>query len=164
MAENCSHNCGSCSQNCSDRIIEKKKPLPSSHIGKIIGVLSGKGGVGKSMVSSLLAVELSKKGYKVGIMDAEITGPSIPKMFRVDSEIMGDNQGIYPNLSNEYCIKIVSVNMMLETEDTPVLWRGPVISSMVDQFSITLLSICLQEQAMSLYQYCRIFRLMDWSW
>ena len=134
MAENCSHNCGSCSQNCGDRIIEKKKPLPSTHINKIIGVLSGKGGVGKSMVSSLLAVELAKKGYKVGIMDADITGPSIPKMFRVDSEIMGDNQGIYPNLSNEYCIKIVSVNMMLETEDTPVLWRGPVISSMVDQF------------------------------
>ena len=134
MAENCSHNCGSCSQNCGDRIIEKKKPLPSTHINKIIGVLSGNGGVGKSMVSSLLAVELAKKGYKVGIMDADITGPSIPKMFRVDSEIMGDNQGIYPNLSNEYCIKIVSVNMMLETEDTPVLWRGPVISSMVDQF------------------------------
>lgn len=134
MSETCNHDCSNCSANCSDRQIEKKTPLPTTKIKKIIGVLSGKGGVGKSMVSSLLAVELAKKGYKVGIMDADITGPSIPKMFHIEGEAMGDNNGIYPNLSNEYGIKIVSVNMMLESEDTPVLWRGPIISGMVDQF------------------------------
>ena len=79
----CTHDCSSCGKSCSERVIEKKQPLPSTKIKKIIAVLSGKGGVGKSMVSSLVAVELAKKGYKVGIMDADITGPSIPKMFNL---------------------------------------------------------------------------------
>ena len=130
----CTHDCSSCGKSCSERVIEKKQPLPSTKIKKIIAVLSGKGGVGKSMVSSLVAVELAKKGYKVGIMDADITGPSIPKMFNLSGEAMGDENGIYPNLSSKYQIKIVSVNMLLETEETPVLWRGPIIAGMVGQF------------------------------
>ena len=135
MAENtCNHECSGCAQNCSQNTIQKKEPLPSTHIKKIIGVLSGKGGVGKSMVSSLLAVSLAKKGYKVGIMDADITGPSIPRMFDLKGEAYGDENGIFPLLSEKYQIKIVSVNMMLESEDTPVLWRGPIVSGMVDQF------------------------------
>ena len=135
MAENtCNHECSGCAQNCSQNTIQKKEPLPNTHIKKIIGVLSGKGGVGKSMVSSLLAVSLAKKGYKVGIMDADITGPSIPRMFDLKGEAYGDENGIFPLLSEKYQIKIVSVNMMLESEDTPVLWRGPIVSGMVDQF------------------------------
>lgn len=130
----CTHDCSSCNKSCSERVVEKKQPLPSTKIKKIIAVLSGKGGVGKSMVSSLVAVELAKKGYKVGIMDADITGPSIPKMFNLSGEAMGDEMGIYPNTSSKYQIKIVSVNMLLETEETPVLWRGPIIAGMVGQF------------------------------
>lgn len=134
MAE-CDHNCANCQEaNCAERKIKKKTPLPGVEIKKIIGVLSGKGGVGKSMVSALLAIDLAKKGYKVGIMDADITGPSIPKMFSVEDSALGDEGGIFPNLSLDYGIKIISVNLLLETEDTPVLWRGPILSNMVDQF------------------------------
>lgn len=134
MAENCNHDCSSCAQNCSENQHVKKEPLPTTSIGKIIGVLSGKGGVGKSMVSSLLAVSLAKLGKKVGIMDADITGPSIPRIFGVTGEAYGDEGGIYPLTSSRYGIKIVSVNSMLESEDTPVLWRGPIVSGMVNQF------------------------------
>lgn len=134
MSQSCSHDCGSCAQKCSERVMPKKQPLPSTHIKKIVAVLSGKGGVGKSMVSSLIAVELAKKGYKVGIMDADITGPSIPKMFGLKGESMGDEGGIFPILTERYAIETVSVNSMLATEDTPVLWRGPIIAGMVGQF------------------------------
>lgn len=134
MSENCNHDCSNCNENCNSRQIEPKVPLEDTKINKIVGVLSGKGGVGKSMVSSLLAVELAKKGYKVGIMDADITGPSIPKMFDMHEPAYGDEKGVFPNLSNKYGIKILSINMMLESEDTPVLWRGPIIGGMVTQF------------------------------
>lgn len=134
MSESCNHDCSSCSENCSSREIVKKVPLQDTKINKIIGVLSGKGGVGKTMVSSLLAVELAKKGYKVGIMDADITGPSIPKMFNMQDPALGDEQGVFPNHSSKYQIKVLSVNMMLESEETPVLWRGPIIGGLVDQF------------------------------
>ena len=134
MSETCDHNCANCSQSCSERVIEKKKPLESTHIKKIIAVVSGKGGVGKSMVTSLLAVELAKKGYHVGIMDSDITGPSIPRIFGLKGEAMGDEGGIFPILTDKYGIEVVSVNMMLESEETPVLWRGPIIAGMVDQF------------------------------
>ena len=128
----CSHNCGSCGQSCDSRV-EVCKPLNDVNIKKIIGVLSGKGGVGKSMVSSLLAVELARKGYKVGIMDADITGPSIAKIFGMNKPLFGDDEGIIPH-ETSLGIKLVSINMMLESEDTPVLWRGPVIGSVVRQF------------------------------
>ena len=134
MAESCTHDCNTCGQSCSERVIQKKQPLPSTHIKKIIAVLSGKGGVGKSTVSSLIAVELAKKGYHVGIMDADITGPSIPKMFGLKGESMGDEGGIFPITTEKYGIETVSINSMLESEDTPVLWRGPIIAGMVDQF------------------------------
>lgn len=134
MSNTCNSDCSTCSENCSSRQVAKKVPLEDTKIHKIIGVLSGKGGVGKSMVSSILAVELAKKGYRVGIMDADITGPSIPKMFNMLEPAYGDEKGVFPNLSLKYQIKVLSINMMLESEDTPVLWRGPIIGGMVSQF------------------------------
>ena len=129
--QGCTHDCSSCSQNCGERV--EIKPTEDTKIKKIIGVLSGKGGVGKSMVSSLLAIELAEKGYKVGIMDADITGPSIPKMFGLKTQLYGDEQGIFPATST-LGIKIVSINMMLENEDVPVLWRGPILGGIIRQF------------------------------
>ena len=127
----CNHDCSNCSQECDQR--EEIKPTDDTKISKIIGVLSGKGGVGKSMVSSLLAVELAQKGYKVGIMDADITGPSIPKMFGLKTQLFGDEKGIFPATST-LGIKVVSINMMLEDEDVPVLWRGPILGGVIKQF------------------------------
>lgn len=130
-------NCKSCAAatNCGDKVVEAKKPLPSTKIRKIIGVLSGKGGVGKSMVSSLIAISLSKKGYKVGILDGDITGPSIGKMFGLENrEIYGDETGIVPLLSPFLNIEIVSMNMLLDSDENPCLWRGPIVGNMVKQF------------------------------
>ena len=129
--EGCNHDCASCSKDCGERV--EIKPTDDTKITKIIGVLSGKGGVGKSMVSSLLAVELAEKGYKVGIMDADITGPSIPKMFGLNKQLFGDEKGIFPAVST-LGIKVVSINMMLENEDVPVLWRGPILGGIIRQF------------------------------
>lgn len=127
----CNMNCGSCSQDCAQRI--EIKPTDDTVIKKIVGVLSGKGGVGKSMVSSLLAVELAEKGYKVGILDADITGPSIPKMFNLHNQLMGDEKGIFPAVTT-LGIKVISINMMLENEEDPVLWRGPLLGNLIKQF------------------------------
>ncbi len=127
----CTHDCSSCGHSCGERI--EIVPTSDTHIKKIVGVLSGKGGVGKSMVSSLLAVELAQKGYKVGIMDADITGPSIPKMFNLNSQLYGDEIGIFPAVS-QLGIEVVSVNMMVEKEDTPLLWRGPILGGVIRQF------------------------------
>ena len=130
--EECGHDCSNCDKDCNHKI-EKAVPLADTKIKKIIGVLSGKGGVGKSLVSSMLAIELTRQGYKVGIMDADITGPSIQKVFGLNEQLVGDETGIFP-LETKLGIKAVSVNMMLQTEDTPVLWRGPIIGGMVTQF------------------------------
>ncbi len=129
----CNHNCSSCGQDCSSRTQEPIVPTSDTKIKKIIGVLSGKGGVGKSMVSSLLAIELAEKGYKVGIMDADITGPSIPKMFGLHNQLYGDEEGIFPAVTT-LGIKVVSINMMLENEDDAVLWRGPILGGLIKQF------------------------------
>ena len=104
-----------------------------SNIKPVIGVVSGKGGVGKSFVTSSLAVQMAKAGYKVGILDADITGPSIPKMFGAHGQLVGDEKGMYPYETKEG-IKIVSINLLMEDEEAPVVWRGPVIAGAVKQF------------------------------
>ena len=129
----CNGNCSSCSQNCASRTQEQILPTADTKINKIVGVLSGKGGVGKSMVSSLLAVELAEAGYHVGIMDADITGPSIPKMFGLNDKLYDDEEGIFPAVTT-LGIKVVSINMMLENEDDAVLWRGPILGNLIKQF------------------------------
>lgn len=137
MSENksCSGNCASCSSNCSSRkpesLIEPTGEF--NNIKNVIAVVSGKGGVGKSMVTSMLAVELRRKGYNVGILDADITGPSIPKSFGIKTKAMQNEIGILP-AETETGIKVISVNMMLKETDAPVIWRGPVIAGAVKQF------------------------------
>ena len=136
MAENeCTHNCDTCSANCSSREAESMlaKANPHSRVKKVIGVVSGKGGVGKSMVTSLLAVTMSKKGYKCGILDADITGPSIPKAFGVKDKIMSNGEAMLPVYS-EGGVPIISINLLLQNETDPVVWRGPVIANTVKQF------------------------------
>ena len=125
-----SESCAGCSSNNRMRY----EPMNSrSQINKVIAVMSGKGGVGKSLVTSSLAAKLKKKGYKVGILDADITGPSIPKMFGLNETANGDGNGLYP-VETGSGIKVMSVNLLLEDEEEPVIWRGPVISSVVKQF------------------------------
>ncbi len=131
----CNHDCSSCSSNCSERDPKSfiEKPHPDSNIKKVIGVVSGKGGVGKSMVTDLLAVAFSRKGYHCGIMDADITGPSIPKAFGITEKAMGNATTIFPVKSKKN-IDIMSINLLLENETDPVIWRGPVIAGTVKQF------------------------------
>ncbi len=135
MTENCTHDCSTCKENCSSRDkTSMLEPLnANSSVKKVIGIVSGKGGVGKSMVTSLLASLISRKGYKVGILDADITGPSIPKAFGVHGTITGYDNQMIPKISHSG-IKIMSANLLLEKEDTPVIWRGPVIAGAVKQF------------------------------
>ena len=128
----CTHDCSTCANKC-EHEIKPVVPTNDTHIKKIIAVLSGKGGVGKSMVTSLLAVELARSGKKVGIMDGDITGPSIPKMFGLNQELLGDEEGIYP-AESRLGIKAVSINMMLENDEDPVLWRGPILAGVISQF------------------------------
>ena len=137
QAENCTHNCESCSENCSSR---KKSPsdfLEAPHrlskIKKVIGVASGKGGVGKSIVTSMLAVELNRRGYKTAILDADITGPSIPKAFGVHERAQATDDGLLPRRTKTG-IDIMSINLLLDSETSPVIWRGPVIGGVVKQF------------------------------
>lgn len=133
---NCNHDCGSCSQSCSDRTNSESfliKSHKDSNIKKIIGVVSGKGGVGKSLVTSLLATAMSRKGFNVGVLDADITGPSMTKVFGITDKAQGTQDAIYPCVS-EGGIQVMSVNMLLDTDETPVIWRGPVIAGMVKQF------------------------------
>ena len=131
MAE-CDHNCANCSSKCEGA--PKYFNLNEySHIKHIVGVVSGKGGVGKSATTTLLACELAKEGYKVGILDADITGPSIPKSFGINSGLSGNQNLMFPQIS-KLGIKIVSINLLLEHQDDPVLWRGPVVGSAIKQF------------------------------
>ena len=129
----------SCTQeSCANCASRAKKPVyealnGSSKIKKVIAVVSGKGGVGKSFVTSSLATELAGKGHKVGILDADITGPSIPKMFGLNKRAVGNEQGILP-IETKNGITVMSVNVLLDSDDTPVLWRGPVIAGAVKQF------------------------------
>ncbi len=134
MSENCSQNCESCSQDCADRKVDFREKLhEKSSVKKVIGVVSGKGGVGKSMVTSLSAVAMNKAGYRTAILDADITGPSIPKAFGIRDKAVGSEEGIYPQttLTN---IDVMSINLLLENDTDPVVWRGPIIAGTVKQF------------------------------
>ncbi len=127
----CDHNCDSCKEKCDAPRVEKTHAL--SNIKRVIAVVSGKGGVGKSSVTALLSVAMRKKGYKCAILDADITGASIPKMFGIKGGVDGDESGIYPAVSNAGT-RIISANLLLEHETDPVIWRGPIIAGMVKQF------------------------------
>ena len=135
MSENCTHDCSSCSSNCASRKKESflKEPHKKSSIKKVIGVVSGKGGVGKSLTTALLASFAQKKGMSVGIMDADITGPSIPKMFGVNEHATGSAEGIDTVLTPSG-MQLMSMNLLLDDETSPVIWRGMVISGTVMQF------------------------------
>ena len=125
--------CEGCPSNKGGNGIPKEPMNQFSNVKKVIGVVSGKGGVGKSFVTASLACAMKKAGYQVGIMDADITGPSIPKMLGVHGQIVGDERGMIP-MEAENGIKVMSVNLLLDHEEDPVIWRGPVIASAVKQF------------------------------
>lgn len=136
MSEGCTHDCSSCSENCSSRQ-EKESLLESlnvnSSIKKVIGVVSGKGGVGKSMVTSMLASIMARRGHRTCILDADITGPSIPKVLGIEGRAKATEEYIIPSLSKGG-IEVMSVNLLLNEQTAPVLWRGPVIAGAVKQF------------------------------
>jgi len=137
MSETCTHDCSSCSANCSSRQSDPQsfieKPHELSDIKKVIAVVSGKGGVGKTLVTSMMAVNMRRRGHQVGIMDADVTGPSIPKAFGVYEKAEGSEDGIFP-LPTTTGIRTISVNNLLENDSDPVLWRGPIIAGLVKQF------------------------------
>lgn len=136
MSENCTHDCASCSSECASRtapqsFLEELHPMAS--VKKVIGIVSGKGGVGKSLVTSALAVLLQRKGFTAGILDADITGPSIPKAFGLHEKARAIETGILPSVTKTG-IEVMSLNLLLENETDPVVWRGPVIAGTVKQF------------------------------
>jgi len=136
MSENCSEDCNTCGDTCGERtdptdFSEKLNELSS--VKKVIGVVSGKGGVGKSLVTSMLAVAMNRKGYRTAILDADITGPSIPTTFGLKEKAAGSELGIFP-VTSKTGIEIMSINFLLEHESDPVVWRGPVIAGTVKQF------------------------------
>ena len=132
MAE-CSHDCSTCSQKCSkESMIEPQNK--ASNVKRVIGIVSGKGGVGKSLVTSMLAVTMQRRGYKTAILDADITGPSIPKSFGLKcGSVEGTDIGMFPP-KTKTGIEVMSVNLLMDEETKPVVWRGPVIAGTVKQF------------------------------
>ena len=136
MSESCNHNCSECGKDCSSRQDPQsllEKPHELTRVKKIIGIVSGKGGVGKSMITSLLAVSMQRRGLSTAILDADITGPSIPKAFGIKDRPDGSDIGLFP-VKSKLGTKIMSVNLLLENETDPVIWRGPVIAGTVKQF------------------------------
>lgn len=134
MQQECTHDCETCSRSCAERTTDfRAKPNELSHIRKIYAVVSGKGGVGKSLVTSLLAVQLQRKGLQTAILDADVTGPSIPKAFGLREKAMGNGVGILP-VKTQAGISVMSLNLLLENDTDPVIWRGPVIAGTVQQF------------------------------
>ena len=133
----CTHDCSTCSENCRSRESKPEdfiaKPHEMSSIKKVIGVVSGKGGVGKSLVTSLMAVTLNRRGAHTAILDADITGPSIPKAFGIKQKAMGNDFGLIP-VKTKTGIDVMSINLLLQDEDAPVVWRGPIIANAVKQF------------------------------
>ena len=136
-AEECTHDCSTCSANCSSRESKNESFLAAanknSRVKKVIGVVSGKGGVGKSFVTVNLATQMQKKGYQCAILDADITGPSIPKALGVKGPARGNDDGIWP-IESKKGIRVMSINLLLDEEESPVIWRGPVIAGTVKQF------------------------------
>lgn len=135
MAE-CSHDCGSCGEDCPSKKGPKdfiEKLNDASSVKKVIGVVSGKGGVGKSMVTSILAVLFNRRGYKTAVLDADVTGPSIPKAFGIKEKAKGCDFGLLP-VTTKTGIDVMSVNLLLPNETDPVVWRGPIIAGTVKQF------------------------------
>ena len=139
MSEQCTHNCETCGVDCASRSSAQKQQdfkvnaHPLSNIKKVIAVVSGKGGVGKSLVTSLLAVNMNRAGKHSAILDADITGPSIPKLFGIHEKALGNEDGILP-CKSKTGIDIMSINLLLENDTDPVVWRGPVIAGTVKQF------------------------------
>ncbi len=134
MSENCSHDCSSCGESCEERENDfTAKPHALSNVKKVIGVVSGKGGVGKSLVTCLLAVSAKRRGLSVGILDADITGPSIPKAFGLKEKAFAIEEGILP-VRSKLGVDIMSLNLLLEHDTDPVVWRGPIIAGTVKQF------------------------------
>ena len=135
MSENCTHDCSTCGESCAEREPESLlKPLRAgSRVDKVIAVVSGKGGVGKSLVTSLLACEMQRRGHQAAVLDADITGPSIPQAFGIHSGAIGGEDFIYANRSKTG-IEMMSINLLLPNETDPVVWRGPVIAGAVTQF------------------------------
>ena len=138
LSEECTHDCSSCQADCADRdnndpdrFIEKLND--GSRVRKVIGIISGKGGVGKSLVAGLLASKLSAKGFSTAVLDADITGPSVPRMFGITGRAQAVPEGILPSKTPSG-IEIISINLMLENPTDPVIWRGPVIAGAVKQF------------------------------
>lgn len=137
MSETCSNNCSSCAEDCADRKGEKtdfrEKPHELSSIKKVIGIVSGKGGVGKSIVTSMLAVTMNRMGCHSAILDSDITGPSIPKAFGIKEKATGSEAGLFP-VKSKTGIDIMSINLLLENDTDPVIWRGPILANTVKQF------------------------------
>ena len=136
MSEECTHDCSSCKSDCGERRDPKsflQEPHEMSNIKKVIGIVSGKGGVGKSLVTSLLASAMAKEGHTSAILDGDITGPSIPKMFGLNIKATGDENGIRP-VRTAGGVDVMSMNLLLEHDTDPVIWRGPVIAGAVTQF------------------------------
>ncbi len=137
MSEACNHDCGSCQADCESRKVDPKdmleKPNQLSSIKKVIGVVSGKGGVGKSLVTSMMAVLLNRRGYHTAVLDADITGPSVPKVFGLKEKAMGSEFGLLP-VRTKTGIDVMSINLLLEDEEAPVIWRGPILGGTVKQF------------------------------
>ncbi len=139
MSEECTHDCSSCSANCGSRQEPQsllEKPHEKSSIKKVIGVVSGKGGVGKSLVTSMMAVLLQRKGFNTAILDADVTGPSIPKSFGLTERALGTDDGLLPSVTKNGT-QVMSANLLLDDDRAPILWRGSLISNLVRQFWTT---------------------------
>jgi Mrp family chromosome partitioning ATPase len=137
MSEECTHDCSTCSSNCSEHEHEQEdfsvKLHPDASVKKVYAVVSGKGGVGKSLVTSLLASEMQRRGHQAAVLDADMTGPSIPKAFGLNQHATGTDEYLYPALTSTG-VQVMSINLILENETDPVVWRGPVIAGAVTQF------------------------------
>ena len=133
--EECTHDCANCSANCNSRDPKSfiEQPHPLSRVKKVIAVLSGKGGVGKSLVTSLLAVNTQRAGYRAAILDADVTGPSIPQAFGIHDKATGTEDALF-SMESKTGIQMMSINLLLPDETSPVVWRGPVIAGAVKQF------------------------------